>query len=143
MKKLREDYSKGGITFEDLVRRVWAIVGPNIENVARSIGGFREWLERNISGNRDVSGFEALAQFKYKVEGPLMSLESYFGDVERYKEIRQEVSIWVEKLNYKGREKLTKEELVKLMERAKIWEVDCENLHYEWARKCMNASSAT
>jgi uncharacterized membrane protein len=143
MKKLREDYTKGGITFEDLVRRVWAIVGPNIENVARSINSFREWLEQNISGNRDVSGFEALAQLKDKVEGPLMSLENYFGDVERYKEVMEEVSIWVEKLNYKGREKLTKEELVKLMESAKLWQVDCENLHYEWARKCVNASSAT
>jgi PKD repeat protein len=143
MGRLREDYSKGGITFEDLVRRVWAIVGPNIENVARSIDSFREWLEQNVYGNRDVSGFEALAQLKEKVEGPLMSLESYFGDVERYREIRRDVSIWVEKLKNKGREKLTKEELVKLMERAKIWEVDCENLHYEWARKCVNASSAT
>jgi uncharacterized membrane protein len=143
MKRLREDYNKGGITFEDLVRRVWAIVEPTVENVARSIDSFREWLEQNISGNKDVSGFEALAQLKDKVEGPLMSLENYFGDVERYNEIRQDVSIWVEKLRHESGKKLTKEELVKLMERAKIWKVDCENLHYEWARKCVNASSAT
>jgi hypothetical protein len=102
-------------------------------SVSRNIRSFHKWLEQCKRLNAEVSSSEALRRLEDKVERPLESLKSYFGGVKRYEEIRQEVAYWHGILEWakKWEKKLTKEELVKLVERAKIWEVECKNLHHE------------
>jgi len=40
-----------------------------------------------------------------------------------------------EGLEVKGRGRVSKDEVSRLVEDARLWAVDCRNLHYEWARK--------
>jgi hypothetical protein len=116
---------------EELRAEAVKIMGPMVENVARNIESFCDWL-----GERgEVSGLEVLEQLKKRVEGPLTSLERYFEGVERYEEIMRGVESWIAELEVKGRGGMSKDEVSRLVEDARLWAVDCRNLHYEWARK--------
>jgi hypothetical protein len=107
------------------------IMGLMVESIARNIESFCDWLE----GAGEASGLEVLAQLKKQVEGPLMSLEHYFEGVERYREIVRGVSSWIARLEVKGKERMSGDEVRALAEDARLWAAECRNLHYEWARK--------
>jgi hypothetical protein len=129
--KLRALEKREGEVPGDVLREEAAMtIGPMVESAARSIESFCGWLE----GVGEVSGLEALAQLKKQVEGPLASLERYFKGVERYEGIMSGVSIWIAKLEVKGGERMSEEEVRALVEDARRWALECRNLHYEWAR---------
>jgi hypothetical protein len=113
------------------------VAKAKILSVSRNIRSFHKWLEQCKRLDAEVSSSEALRRLEDKVEMPLESLKSYFGGVKRYEEIRQEVAYWHGILEWakKWEKKLTKEELVKLVERAKIWEVECKNLQAKKGEK--------
>jgi len=120
---------------EELRAEAERIMEPMVENVARNINSFYDWLKSQSRYRGEVSGLEVLVQLKEKVEGPLMSLERYFEGVERYEEIMRGRKSWIAELEVKSRGKMSKDDVRRLMEDARLWAVDCRNLHYEWARK--------
>ena len=122
---------EGKVPRDELREEAVRIMGPMVENVARNVESFCDWLKR--AG--EASGLEVLAQLKKQVEGPLTSLERYFEGVEQYEEIVRGVSAWIAELETKGRGKMSEDEVRALAEDAHLWAAECRNLHYEWARK--------
>jgi hypothetical protein len=45
------------------------------------------------------------------------------------------VSSWIARLEVKGRERMSGDVVRALAEDARLWAVDCSNLHYEWANR--------
>jgi hypothetical protein len=120
---------EGKVPKDELREEAARIMEPMVENVARNVENFCDWLKRT----GEASGLEVLTQLKKQVEGPLTSLRPYFEGVERYEEIVRGVSNWIARLEVKGRERMSADEVRALAEDARLWAVDCSNLHYEWA----------
>jgi hypothetical protein len=120
---------EGKVPKDELREEAARIMEPMVENVARNVENFCDWLKRT----GEASGLEVLTQLKKQVEGPLTSLRPYFEGVERYEEIVRGVSSWIARLEVKGRERMSADEVRALAEDARLWAIDCSNLHYEWA----------
>jgi hypothetical protein len=105
-------------------------VTMTVENVVRNIESFRRWL----SNREQVHADKVLTMLKKHVEGPLKSLEDYFGDTYQFKELMKEVHAWAGVLESRRGSILGKKDIEELVLAAEIWVVSCRNLHYELDR---------